>query len=80
MPVLDEAVVTGRLRYRNCQPQPTAPKPASIQEVASRTLARQPDKNEKQRGRKGQKAPEWEMQRSRGKSAKSRQNWRIRQM
>ena len=41
MPVLDEAVVTGRLRYRNCQPQPTAPKPASIQEVASRTLARQ---------------------------------------
>lgn len=29
----------GRHRYRSCQPQPTASKPASAKEVASRTLA-----------------------------------------
>ena len=51
----------------------------SIQEVTSRTLARQTDKNGEQRGREGPKLWEWEECRSRGESEKPRQNWRIRQ-
>lgn len=39
-------------KVTSLQPQPIALKPASIQEVASRTLARRVDKSEKQRGRK----------------------------
>jgi len=60
----------------NLQPQPTASKPAPIQELASRTLARPPDKNEEQRGLGGPKARQCGGCRSRGKSAKARQNWR----
>ena len=60
----------------NLQPQPTALKPAPILEVASRTLARPPDKNREQRGQGGPKARKCGGCRSRGKSAKARQHWR----
>ena len=61
------------------QPQLAAPKPAPIREVASRALARQVEKTGERRGYEGLKPGEWEGCRSRGKSAKSRQNWRTRQ-
>jgi len=57
------------------QPQPTASKPAPLQEVASRALARLPDKNGEQRGREGPETRGWDEWRSRGKSAKHRQDW-----
>ena len=60
----------------NLQPQPTALKPAPTLEVASRTLARPPDKNREQRGQGGPKARKCGGCRSRGKSEKPRQNWR----
>ena len=66
-------------KVTSLQPQPIALIPASIQEVASRTLARPPDKNREQRGQGGPKKQEWEGCRSRGESAKPRQNWRTRQ-
>lgn len=44
----------------SCQPQPPARKPAWLRGVASRTLARLPDKNGDQRGEKGHKMPERE--------------------
>ena len=59
----------------NLQPQPTALKPAPTLEVASRTLARPLDKNREQRGQGGPKARKCGGRRSRGKSAKARQNW-----
>ena len=65
----------GRFRPRSCQEQPPARKPAPLQEVASRALARLPDRNGEQRGREGPEIRGWEECRSRGKSAKPGQDW-----
>lgn len=64
----------------NLQPQPTALKPAPTLEVASRTLARPPDKNGEQRGQGGPEARKCGGRRSRGKPAKARLDWRCEQM
>jgi hypothetical protein len=65
----------GRHRYRSCQPQPTASKPAPAKEMASRTLAWPPEKTENREASAGPKAPTSQGWRSRGQARKPRQRW-----
>ena len=65
----------GRHRYRSCQPQPTASKPAPAKEVASRTLAWPPEKTENREASAGAKTPPSQGWRSRGQARKPRQHW-----
>ncbi len=65
----------GRHRYRSCQPQPTASKPAPAKEMASRTLAWPPEKTENREASAGPKAPTSQGWRSRGQARKPRQHW-----
>ena len=64
-----------RHRYRSCQPQPTASKPAPAKEVASRTLAWQPEKTENREASARAKTPTSQGWRSRGQARKPRQHW-----
>lgn len=65
----------GRHRYRSCQPQPTASKPAPAKEMASRTLAWPPEKTENGEASVGAKTPPSRGRRSRGQARKPRQHW-----
>lgn len=65
----------GRQRHRNCQPQPTASKPAPAKEMASRTLAWPPEKTENREASVGAKTPTSQGWRSRGQTRKLRQHW-----
>ena len=65
----------GRHRYRSCQPQPTASKPAPAKEMASKTLAWPPEKTENREASAGPKAPTSQGWRSRGQARKPRQHW-----
>ena len=71
--------VLGRHRYRSCQPQLTASKPALAKEVGSRTLARPPEKTENREASAGAKTQGLEGWRSRGNDPEPRQHWRSRQ-
>ncbi len=65
----------GRHRYRSCQPQPTASKPAPAKEMASRTLAWPPEKTENREASVGAKTPTSQGWRSQGQARKPRQHW-----
>ena len=62
-------------RYRNCQPQPTASKPAPAKEVASSTLAWPTEKTENREASSGAETPTSQGWRSRGHARKPRQHW-----